>query len=200
MENPQDGAGEISGKRWEAEVWRKLSAEILDASADGQEKRSRLLAYCRNQGLGESSMWERLALYRRHGAAAAAAHRKPYRLFEYKQQRLRQRILALIGELPGSTLGDFSALLSFRRLFLERVEYVSDLLVYFFLEREKGLWRASEDSSVYTAYFNRKLFREFHTINEIVMRSADIEVLQDEYESWLLDQALDEEVVYEKGD
>ena len=182
----------------------KLFHEILDGPADASQKREQLLEYCRTQGLEESSMWERLALYRRkrsinpffqQGPVGLPAGEKQYRLFEYKQQRLRQRILQLIGKLPESTLGDFAALLSFRRQFLERMEYVSELLVYFFPEREKGLWRESEDSSVYTTYFNHKLFREFNTINEIIMSSGSVEPLQDEYESWLLDQALDEEVV-----
>ncbi len=85
--------------------------------------------------------------------------------------------------------------MSFRKQFLERLEYVSELLLYFFLEREKGLWRESQDSSVYTNYFNHKLFREFNEINEIIMALGSIEALQAKYESWLLDQALDEEVV-----
>ena len=70
---------------------------------------------------------------------------------------------------------------------------MSDLLVYFFLEREKGLWRESQDSSVYTKYFNHKLFREYNAINEIVADSVGIEKLYKRYEGWLLDQALDEE-------
>ena len=113
--------------------------------------------------------------------------------FADKQQRFRQRILELIGRLPRESLEDFRALLDFRRFFLARLEYVSDLLVYFFLEREKGLWRESQDSSVYTNYFNHKLFRECNAINEIVAGSAGIEKLYNRYEGWLLDQALDEE-------
>ena len=113
--------------------------------------------------------------------------------FADKQQRFRQRIIVLIGCLPRESLEHFRALLDFRRFFLARLEYVSDLLVYFFLEREKGLWRESQDSSVYTNYFNHKLFRECNAINEIVAGSAGIEKLYNRYEGWLLDQALDEE-------
>lgn len=193
MASPKNGKQPITGKPLEAQMCRKLLAEILNDPADVEQKRGRLLEYCRSQELEESSMWERLVLYRQQRPAGLQAGKEPYRFFEYKQHRLRQRILQLIGKLPGSTLRDFSALLSLRRQFLERLEYVSDLLVYFFLEREKGQWRESEDSSMYSTYFNGKLFREFNTINEIVMSSAGIEALQDEYENWLLDQALDEE-------
>lgn len=195
MESHKNGGQQITGKRSEARVCLKLFKKILDGQGDAEQKREQLLEYCRRQGLEESSMWERLALYRQQGPAGLLPGKEQECLFEYKQQRLRQRILELIGKLPGSTLDDFISLLSFRRQFLERVEYVSELLLYFFLEREKGLWRESEDSSVYTNYFNHKLFREFNEINEIIMSSSSIESLRAEYESWLLDQALDEEVV-----
>jgi len=195
MESHKNGRQEITGKLSEAQVCLKLFNEILEGQGDASQKREQLLEYCRTKGLEESSMWERLALYRQQGPAGLLPGEEQECLFEYKQQRLRQRMLELIGKLPGSTLGDFISLLSFRRHFLERVEYVSELLLYFFLEREKGLWRESEDSSVYTTYFNHKLFREFNEINEIIMSSGSIEALQEEYESRLWEQALDEEVV-----
>jgi hypothetical protein len=139
-------------------------------------------------------MWGKLALYRQHGPADVLLTVEQVSLFVHKQQKLRQRIVELIGKLPRTTLEDFRALLGFRKYFLERVEYISELLVYFFLEREKGLWRESHESSVYTTYFNQKLFREFNVINEIVADEPGIGTVRDEYESWLLDQALDEEV------
>ncbi|RLB79660.1 MAG: hypothetical protein DRH17_13460 [Deltaproteobacteria bacterium] len=194
MENHKNGREQITGKLSEVKVCLRLLGEILDGMGDAEQNRKLLLEYCRTEGLRESSMWEKLALYRQQGPAGLLAGEEQYCLFEYKQQRLRQRILELIGKLPGATLGDFIALLSFRRQFLKRLEYVSELLLYFFLEREKGLWRESEDSTVYTTYLNHKLFREFSLINEIITDSGGIEALQDGYENWLLDQALDEEV------
>ena len=194
MESHKNGRRQIKRKLSEAQVCLKLFNEILDGPGDASQKREQLLEYCRTHEFEESSMWERLALYRQQGPAGLLPGEEQECLFEYKQQRLRQRILELIGKLPGSTLGDFTALLSFRKQFLERLEYVSELLLYFFLEREKGLWRESQDSSVYTNYFNHKLFREFNEINEIIMASGSIEALRAEYESRLCDQALDEEV------
>jgi len=193
MESHKNGRQQIKGKVSEAQVCLKLFNEIFDGPGDASQKREQLLEYCRTQEFEESSMWERLALYRQQGPAGLLPGEEQECLFEYKQQRLRQRILELIGKLPGSTLGDFTALLSFRKQFLERLEYVSELLLYFFLEREKGLWRESQDSSVYTNYFNHKLFREFNMINEIVADEAGIGALHSEYESWLIDQALDED-------
>lgn len=137
-------------------------------------------------------MWAKLALYKQCGPADVLFTMEQPGHFSDIQQRLRQMIIGLIGCLPRESLEDFRVLLDFRRFFLERLEHVSDLLVYFFLEREKGLWRESQDSSVYTNYFNHKLFRKFNAINDIVAGSAGIEKLRDRYEGWLLDQALDE--------
>ena len=171
----------------------KLLRRILERREGASRKRNRLLKYCRSGGLEESEMWAKLALYKQCGSADVLFTTEQVGHFVDKQQRLRQRIIELIGRLPRESLEDFRALLDFRRFFLERLEYVSDLPVYFFLEREKGLWRESQDSSVYTKYFNHKLFREFNAINEIVTDSADIEKLRNQYQGWLLDQALDEE-------
>ena len=192
--NDHDNSGaEITREIAEAQRLLKLLRRILDGREETSKKRKRLVKYCRRRGLEESEMWVKLALYKQCEPADVLFTMEQVSPFVDKQQRFRQRILELIGRLPRESLEDFRALLDFRRFFLARLEYVSDLLVYFFLEREKGLWRESQDSSVYTNYFNHKLFRECNAINEIVAGSAGIEKLYNRYEGWLLDQALDEE-------
>ena len=191
-DHDNSGAG-ITREIAEAQRLLKLLRRILDGPEETSKKRKRLVKYCRRRGLEESEMWAKLALYKQCEPADVLFSMEQVSPFTDKQQRFRQRILELIGRLPRESLKDFRTLLDFRRFFLARLEYVSDLLVYFFLEREKGLWRESQDSSVYTNYFNHKLFREFNAINEIVAGSADIAKLYSRYEGWLLDQALDEE-------
>jgi len=176
-----------------AEPLLNLLGRILEAREEAGRKRRRLLKYCRSRGLEESQMWAKLALYKEGGADQVLYAMERGGLFTDKQHRLRARIVELIGRLPQETVEDFKALLDFRKCFLERLQYVSDLLVYFFLEREKGLWRESLDSSVYSHFFNHKVFREANAINEVAADSPGVKRLRDGYESWLLDQALDEE-------
>ena len=192
MNDHESGGAEISREISEAQRLLKLLRRVLEGQEEASRKRKRLVKYCRSRGLEESMMWAKLALYKQCGPTDVLFTMEQTGHFADIQQRLRQRIIVLIGCLPRESLEDFRVLLDFRRFFLERLEHVSDLLVYFFLEREKGLWRESQDSSVYTNYFNHKLFREFDVINEIVAGSAGIEKLRDRYEGWLLDQALDE--------
>ena len=191
MNDHENGGAEVSREFSEAQQMLKLLEGILEGRDEGSQKRKRLVRYCRSRGIEESCMWAKLALYRQHGAAEEiSSFIEHVSLFGYKQQKLRQRIVELIGKQSLSSLEDFRELLSFRKCFLERLEYVSELLVYFFLEREKGLWRESQDSSVYTNYFNHKLFSEFNAINEIVADSDGLEELRDRYESRLLAIAL----------
>lgn len=176
-----------------AEPLLNLLKSILEGREEAGRKRERLLKYCRGRMVEESSMWDKLALYKQGGAYEVLFTMERGGYFADKQPRLRQRIVELIGRLPRETVEDFRAVLDFREVFLERLEYISELLVYFFLEREKGLWRESEDSSVYGNYFNHKLFREFNAINEVTADSPGVKGLRDGYENRLLDQALDEE-------
>jgi hypothetical protein len=194
MDSQENGRQEVPREFLEEQQLLKLLEGILNGQDEGSQKRKRLVSYCRSRGFEESIMWAKLALYRQQGPAEVPFFIEHVSLFGYKQQKLRQRILELIGKQPRESLGDFRELLCFRKYFLERLEYVSELLVYFFLEREKGLWRESQDSSVYTNYFNHKLFSEFNAINEIIADSAGLKKLRSEYESRLLEQELDEDV------
>ena len=167
---------------------------ISDPGVDESGKRREVVAYCRSQGIQESSVWALLALYRQDGCDAVGRFdREQLSLSARQREKLRSRIVELIGKLPRRTLEDFMSLLAFREEFLERLERVSDLLVYFFLEREKGLWRESQQTTVYTTYFNNKLFREFEAINEILGQHPEIREVQREYYSWVLEQTLNEE-------
>jgi hypothetical protein len=193
MNSQEKSREELSREFPKAQPLLKLLESVLEGGDEPSQKRRRLVKYCRIRGLEESSMWDKLAVYKQGGPVDVLFAMEQEDFFADKQQRLRQRIVELIGRLPRATLEDFRSLLDFRRYFLDRLEYVSDLLVYFFLEREKGLWRESKDSSVYTTYFNHKLFREFNTINEIIVDSVSVEKLRSRYEGWLLDEELDEE-------
>jgi len=194
MNSQENGKQKVSQEFSEAQQMLKLLEGILNGRDEASQKRKRLVRYCRSRGIEESCMWAKLALYRQHGPAEEVSSFIEQVSLGYKQQKLRQRIVELIGMQSFSSLEDFRELLCFRKYFLERLEYVSELLVYFFLEREKGPWRESQDSSVYTNYFNQKLFSEFNAIDEIIADSDGLDELRDRYESRLLEQELDEDV------
>ena len=176
------------------QAYERLLETVLGGACDACQKRSEVLEYCRQEGLEESDVWIRLVTYAYHGCAWLMGDKGWFAIFDQKRRKLRRRIADLIWDLPEAAVQDLSALVEFRKCFLDRIEYVSDLLVYFFVERKKGLWMYVQDSHVFTEYFNNKLFREFEAINDMVATSASIEELRAGYNNWLFDQALDVDV------
>ncbi|NVM57196.1 MAG: hypothetical protein HWN51_03640 [Desulfobacterales bacterium] len=120
--------------------------------------------------------------------------KEPYRYFDLLDEQVREHIIVLIKKLPLKTLSDFRELITFTDRFLDRVGFLCDLLLYFFLEKEKGAYRESENMSRYTDFFDNKLFRELEMIHEITDQHP-FQSLNDKYESWLCDKVLDEEVL-----
>lgn len=173
----------------------QLLEGVLEYEGDEGEKRQGVVEYCESRRIEESWMWNELALHRRDGPGAGDSFQRWKRggFFDEAEEKLRARIVALIGRLPEQRVEDFTALLDFRRQFLQRIEYVCDLVVYFFLEREKGEWRESQNTHVYVDFLNRKLFREFSAVDDIIMIGDSIKHLRDRYLDWILDRALDVE-------
>jgi hypothetical protein len=165
---------------------------LLAKPGDTEEKRRELLSYCRRQSVAEPTVWWKLALFREAGATGLLNEIQPYRYFDLTDERLREQILAGIKKLPRETLGDFRELVIFTGRFLERVRFLCDALLHLFLQREKGAYRESEDMSLYTDFFDQKIFRELDVIHEITDRYP-FATLNDRYEQWLCDKVLDEE-------
>ena len=166
---------------------------LLTKPVEPEEKRKEVLNYCCRQSVAECTVWWKLALFREAGAAGLLREKEPYRHFDLVDEKLREQILVGIKKLPHETLGDFRALVTFTGWFLERVQFVCDAVLHLFLQREKGVYRESPDMSLYTDFFDQKMFRELDVIHEITDRYP-FRSLNDQYESWLCDKVLDEEV------
>ncbi len=167
---------------------------LLAKPGEPEEKRKEVLNYCSEQSVEECKVWWKLALFREAGATGLLCEKEPYRYFDLLDEQVRERILAGIKKLPQETLGDFRELVTFTGRFLERVQFLCDALLYFFLEKEKGAYRESPDMSLYTDFFDHKIFRELDVIHAITDRYP-FHSLNDQYESWLCDKVLDEEVL-----
>lgn len=107
---------------------------------------------------------------------------------------MRERILTLIDKLPEDTQADFRGLLDFTDLFQDRMLFLCDLILYLFLEREKGSFKSSEDILKYLDFFHQKLFREFEFIQEIT-QPGSVKNFILEYTGWLADRFLDMEAL-----
>ncbi len=123
----------------------------------------------------------------------AVAAVRPFAWFDGQDEKVRERILALISRLPVETLADFRELVVLTERYLERIGFMADQLLYVFLEREKGAWRESEDSGAYTELFVERVFQETELVREMAW-SHSLAELNGKYENWLSQRSLDSEV------
>jgi len=171
-----------------------LLEKLLRRKDRPERKRRQVLNYCREHFVSESKVWRELCLFREAGPAGNLFGKEPLCVFDYADEKLRERILALINKLPVGTLSDFRELTIFTDNFRDRVKFLSDLVLSLFLEREKGSGGESADSARYTGFFVQKMFTELDFIHEIAGLLA-LERVNTEYESRLCDKFLDEEVL-----
>lgn len=171
----------------------ELVQQLLDGEAVIEEEYGRILVDCHRCGMSERELWQKLSLYRKEGVVSEKGT-YPLELDGACDEKLRQRILTLIGKLPHESLDEFRGLVALMANFLKRVEFVCDLVVYLFAEREKGMEREQADRRVYTEFFVQKLMWELEMIRELSDANA-LEKLNGEYVGWLSDRILDGEVL-----
>lgn len=162
-----------------------------DCAAEAEEICEQILE--RRPELQERELWCALADYRL--PRVAPSHTLGCaELASADREKLQERIRLLIGRLPAESLEDFCGLVAFTQTFLRRVEFVCDLVVYLFAEREKGLESEGIEGGLYLRFFSQKLMWELDVLGRIAERHP-LSVLADEYLDWLTDRILDGEVL-----
>jgi hypothetical protein len=144
-------------------------------------------------GLSERELWRALGAYRRTGVAQARRIDSAL-LTSCEREKLWERIRLLIGRLPEESLGEFSGLVAFTETFLGRAQFLCDLLVYLFAEREKGEWPEGTEGGLYVRFFVQKLTWELDVVSRIAEQSP-LSQLNEQYGDWLVDRILDGEVL-----
>ena len=170
----------------------KLLKEISSAS-DEEGSRDRVLEYCRKYSCREESIWYYLARYRERGGFTPLD--RPGLLFQTDDQILREKILTLIPQIPQDAPPELRKLLHLIGNFLDRITYLCDWTISSFLETAKG--RSSPFPSHLSVYYAdqlvQKLGKEFDALCNSVMINT-IEVIDNAYEQWLKEKALDLEL------
>ena len=143
--------------------------------------------------LKERELWGALVAYRQSGRPRAGSLIGA-QLSSAHRQQLGERVRLLIGRLPVESLEDFSGLVAFTETFVSRVQFVCDLVVYLFAEREKGLQPEGTEGRRYIQFFVQKLMWELDVVSRIA-EEQPLSALQGEYLDWLTDRILDGEVL-----
>jgi hypothetical protein len=162
-----------------------------DSAAVAEELCEQILA--RQPGMSERELWRALAAYGRNGMARSGRLDSAL-LASCNREKLRDRIRMLIGRLPAQSLDEFCGLVAFTETFLSRAEFLCDLVVYLFTEREKGLRPEGTPGRLYVQFFVQKLMWELDVVSRIG-EQRPLSALDDEYADWLSDRILDGEVL-----
>ena len=144
-------------------------------------------------GLQERELWQALAAYR-HSGRPRKERSIGAELASADRRKLCRRVRVLIGRLPPHSLQEFSGLVAFTDTFAARVQFVCDLVVYLFAEREKGLEAQGTEGRRYVGFFVRKLMWELDVVSRIA-EEQPLSALEGEYLDWLTDRILDGEVL-----
>jgi len=162
-----------------------------DTGAAAEQSREQIL---RTQpGLSERELWRALAASRLPGCADPHTP-VGVELASADRGKLAQRIRFLIGRLSAESLQDFRGLVAFTQTFVSRVQFVCDLVVYLFAEREKGIGSEMTEGRRYVEFFVQKLMWELDVVLRIAERHP-LSALEPEYLDWLVDRILDGEVL-----
>jgi hypothetical protein len=171
----------------------ELVLQMLEGSREGADRYAEVLQHCRRQGIGERRLWHGLAVYRQTGSLECPE--LPWAdLMLSSRQKLHRRIAGLIGELPPESLQEFRALVALSATVAERTQFVCDLVVYLYTEREKGRRWAGSDGRLYGEFFAGKLMWELEVMRQLAERYP-LEQLAEEFGAWLSDRILDGEVL-----
>lgn len=193
METPRIDNSPFGRPLAREEDCEELVQELLDGETLIAQEYERILCDCSKCEMSERDLWQTLALYRKAGVVSEKGSYS-LELSDAYGEKLRQRILTLIGKLPHESLDEFRGLVAFTSSFLKRMEFVCDLVVYLFAEREKGLDREETDRRIYIEFFVQKLMWELEMIRQIG-DAKSLRELDGEYVGWLADRILDGEVL-----
>jgi hypothetical protein len=183
-----------SGPSEEEQGCKEFVRDVLNCAPVIEGVYPQILEDCDRFGMSERDLWQRMALYQKKGVISERGQ-CPLELGDGPGEKLRKRILTLIGKLPYESLEEFRGLVIFTASFLKRVEFVCDLVVYLFAEREKGIIDNEEtETRVYTDFFVQKLLWELEKIREIGEQTS-LGELEGEYVGWLADRIMDGEVL-----
>jgi hypothetical protein len=182
---------EAVGELDDRQQGQSLLDPLVDNGARGAEIAEEILQ--QQPRMSERQRWRALAAYRGAGRVGSPTFDSE-QLGSCNREKLGDRIRVLIGRLPVESLEGFGALVAFTETFLSRAEFVCDLVVYLFAEREKGTERDGTESRLYVEFFVQKLMWELDVVRRIG-NERPLGELNAEYADWLTDRILDGEVL-----
>jgi hypothetical protein len=197
MEAQRISVAEQAAEQRREEAWKReeFFADILESGPPGEVEYGGIEEECRRQGLNRWQLWEGLAVWD-YPAQSLTTLGGGLPVGEAEQERMRRRILGLIGRLPQGSKEEFIGLVRLMNCVQQRVEFLCEMMVYLFAEREKGREEGGGEveGKRYTEYFCDKLMWDLSKIQDLGGLHS-LAVVEQEYRDWLVDLLMSGEVL-----
>ena len=175
--NNRDGIRDINGY-----------LKLVEHLCEGTEKISSVHHYCKEHMVDMKELWKHMSLYKESGLKWLKLNINMcnYRrdVFTEQKEKLGKKIVSLISRLPGEVHGIFRDLLELTDDLLQRMNFITDVIIYCFLEEEKGLALRSEQTSRYINLLIRMIDEEIVILKETVQVDT-IAWIKSGYRDWL---------------
>jgi hypothetical protein len=107
---------------------------------------------------------------------------------------MRRGIVGLIGRLPQGSKEEFAAWVRLMGCVQQRVEFLCEMMVYLFAERQKGEEEEELEANRYTEFFCDKLMWDLTKIHDL-SKLHSLAVVEREYRDWLVGLLMSGEVL-----
>ena len=159
---------------------------LVEHLCEGTVKVASVNQYCKEHMVDMRELWRHMSLYKESGLEWLKLNMRRHRddVFTEQKGKLGKKIVSLINRLPGEVHGIFRDLLELTDDLLQRIHFITDVVIYCFLEEEKGLALRSEQTSRYINLLIRMLDEEIETLKETVQVDT-IAWIKSGYREWL---------------
>jgi len=159
---------------------------LVEHLCEGTVKVASVNQYCKEHMVDMRELWRHMSLYKESGLEWLKLNMRRHRddVFTEQKGKLGKKIVSLINRLPGEVHGIFRDLLELTDDLLQRIHFITDVVIYCFLEEEKGLALRSEQTSRYINLLIRMLDEEIETLKETVQVDT-IAWIKSGYRDWL---------------
>jgi len=169
----------------------RLMHRILEQPLCPSRRREWLLEHCRGSGESERRLWRSVAAYRQAGAAALLEDDSFRRGIYHRQGVLaREQILSRLTRAPRSVLPTFCELARIAELIGDRLQFLCDWILEFFLDPDPWLEPDCYDAVLAIEVLLEKLTQEVEQLGEIFASSGSLTEMLDDYRQWLSSHAL----------
>jgi hypothetical protein len=171
------------------DIFESIDEILYSGSYSNSKRRKLLLKCCEKHSISEKEIWLYILKYMCLTESEMRKTKLFPHCFKQNDEKIREKILALIPSLGYYTISDFEKLLLFTLRFLDRLNYVVDHSLLSYLQDSKLINQHSNNMKAikYFEVLLKELFDELNKINDI-LAIQPLEAINNSYKNWIDDK------------